>query len=198
MIRAATHHAKKALSGPRYYGGGLFKVFTTDPVFLWAQAIAFKTLVTLLPLLLLATGIFGLVLRQEDAFTAVATFLRSFLPPSQSDGLVTLVLRLQESSGALTIFAVIFFFVTVVTMFATLRYVVGAAMGESRHRMRSILGGYLFDVRMMAQVGSLFVLSFVITATARFLSVQSGALARGAGLDAGIVSMLTRAGCSRW
>ena len=187
MIRAATHHAKKALSTPRYYGSGLFKVFTTDPVFLWAQAIAFKTLVTLLPLLLLATGIFGLVLRQEDPFTAVATYLRTFLPPSQSDALVTLVLRLQEASGALTVVAGVFFFVTIVTMFATLRYVVGAAMGESRHRMRSILGGYLFDIRMMAQVGTLFLLSFAITASARFLSAESGALARRAGLDPSVV-----------
>ncbi len=187
MIRAATHHAKKALSTPRYYAGGLFKVFTTDPVFLWAQAIAFKTLVTLLPLLLLATGIFGLVLRQEDPFTAVATFLRSFLPPSQSDGLVTLVLRLQEASGALTVVAAVFFFVTIVTMFSTLRYVVGAAMGESRHRMRSILGGYLFDVRMLAQVGSLFLLSFGITASARFLNARSGPLATSFGLDPSVV-----------
>lgn len=187
MIRAAAHHAKKALTGPRYYAGGLLKVFTTDPVFLWAQAIAFKTLVTLLPLLLLATGIFGLVLRQEDPFTAVSSYLRTFLPPSQSDGLVTLVLRLQEASGTLTVFAAVFFFVTVVTMFATLRYVVGAAMGETRHRMRSILGGYLFDIRMMAQVGSLFLLSFAITAAARFLSARSGTLATSVGLDPGVV-----------
>ncbi len=191
MIRAATHHAKQALTTPRYYAGGLWKVFTTDPVFLWAQAIAFKTLVTLLPLLLLATGIFGLVLRQEDPFTAVAQFLRSFLPPSQSDGLVTLVLRLQEASGTLTIVAAAAFFVTVVTMFSTLRYVVGAAMGESRHRMRSILGGYVFDVRMMAQVGSLFLLSFGITAATRFLSARTGALARGAGLDPEVVGAAT-------
>lgn len=187
MIRAATHHAKQALSAPRYYASGLFKVFTTDPVFLWAQAIAFKTLVTLLPLLLLATGIFGLILRQEDPFTAVASYLRSFLPPSQSDALVTLVLRLQEASGALTVVAAAFFVVTVVTMFGTLRYVVGAAMGESRHRMRTILGGYLFDLRMMAQVGTLFLLSFAITAAARFLNAQSGELATRVGLDPSVV-----------
>ena len=187
MLRTAAHHAKKALTVPRYYGEGLLKVFTTDPVFLWAQAIAFKTLVTLLPLLLLATGIFGLVLRQEDPFTNVATALRTFLPPSQSDGLVALVFRLQEASGTLTVVAAAAFFVTVVTMFATLRYVVGAAMGESRHRMRTIVGGYLFDIRMMAQVGTLFLLSFGITASTRVLSGQSGALARGIGLDPDVV-----------
>ena len=183
MLRVAAHHAKKALSVPRYYGSGLLKVFTTDPVFLWAQAIAFKTLVTLLPLLLLAAGVFGLVLRQEDPFAAVAGYLRTFLPPGQSDGLVDLVFRLQAASGTLTFLGAAFFFVTVLTLFSTLRYVVGAAMGEGRHRMRTILGGYLFDLRMMAQVGSLFLLSFGITASVRVLSARSGALARQVGLD---------------
>lgn len=183
MLQIVARHAKKALSIPRYYGGGLFKVFTTDPVFLWAQAIAFKTLVTLLPLLLLAAGIFGLVLRQEDPFATVTGFLRSFLPPSQSDGLVQLVAALQESSGTITFLGGLFFLVTVVTMFATLRYVVGAAMGESRHRMRTILAGYAFDLRMIVQVGSLFLLSLGITASVRVLSGQSGAFASTLGLD---------------
>ena len=53
MLRTAAHHAKKALTIPRYYGKGLLKVLTEEPAFVWAQAIAFKTLVTLLPLLLL-------------------------------------------------------------------------------------------------------------------------------------------------
>ena len=187
MLRAAAHHAKKALTVPQYYGRGLLKVFTTDPVFLWAQAIAFKTLVTLLPLILLAVAIFGRVLRQEDAFTTVAEFVRGFLPEGQSDGLVELLLQLQEASGGLTILAAAFFIATIITMFATLRYVVGAAMGESRHQMRSILGGYAFDLRMAAQVGILFLLSFAITASARFLSARSGALAAQAGLDPGVV-----------
>ena len=191
MLRTAAHKAKDALSVPKYYGGGLFKALSTDPVFLWAQAIAFKTLVTLLPLLLLAAGIFGLVLRGEDSFTTVTGFLRGFLPPSQADGLIELVFALQSASQGLTVLGAVAFLFTVVTLFATLRYVIGAAMGEKRHSMRSILGGYLFDLRMMAQVGSLFLLSFVITGGARFLSARSGAVAGQMGLDAGAVSAAT-------
>ena len=191
MLRTAARRARKALTLPQYYGGGLFKVFSTAPVFLWAQAIAFKTFVTLLPLLLLAVGIFGRVLRQEDPFTTVSGFLRGFLPPSQSDGLVQLLLSLQEASGTITFFGAAAFLVTVVTLFATLRYVIGAAMGESRHQMRSLAGGYLFDLRMMAQVGSLFLLSFVTTAAARVLSARSGSLASQLGLDVGAVSAVT-------
>ena len=196
MLRTASLHARKALSGTvltrlRYYASGLFKVFSTDPVFLWAQAIAFKTFVTLLPLLLLAVGIFGQVLRQEDPFTTVSGFLRGFLPPSQSDELVQLLLSLQEASVDITLFGALALLVTVVTLFATLRYVVGAAMGEGRHKMRSLFGGYLFDLRMMAQVGSLFLLSFVITAAARVVNARSGAMATEIGLDAGAVTAAT-------
>ncbi len=196
MLRSAPLHAPKALAGTvltrlRYYASGLFKVFSTDPVFLWAQAIAFKTFVTLLPLLLLAVGIFGQLLRQEDPFTTVSGFLRNFLPPSQSDGLVQLLLSLQKASVDITLLGALALLVTVVTLFATLRYVIGAAMGESRHKMRSLLGGYLFDLRMMAQVGSLFLLSFAITAAARVVNTRSGAVAGEIGLDASVVTAAT-------
>ena len=186
MLRAASRHARRALGPARYYGAGLFKALSTEPVFLWAQAISFKTLVTLLPLLLLAAGVFGLVLRDGDAFTTVAKFLETFVPAGQSGGLIELVFELQKASGRLTIVGSAVFLFTVITLFATLRYVVGAAMGESRHRMRSILGGYLFDFRMMLQVGSLFLLSVGITGTASVIRTRSGSVADRLGLDAGI------------
>ena len=99
MLRHLPRPARRALAGPAYYGGGVVKAFATQPAFLWAQAVAFKVLVTLLPLILLATGIFGLVLRQGDPFATVATFLRSFLPAGQSDALIELVFQLQQASG---------------------------------------------------------------------------------------------------
>ena len=186
MLRAASRHARRALGPAQYYGKGLLKVLMTDPIFLWAQAISFKTLVTLLPLLLLAAGVFGLVLRGEDSFTTVAEFLRTFLPSGQSDGLIELVFALQEASGQLTIVGAAVFLFTVVTLFATLRYVVGEAMGERRHDMRSVLGGYLFDLRMVAQVGTLFLLSLAITGAASVIQTRSGAVAGSLGLDSAL------------
>ena len=183
MLRAASRHARRAVGPARYYGKGLVKVLMTDPIFLWAQAISFKTLVTLLPLLLLAAGVFGLVLRGEDSFTTVAEFLRTFVPAGQSDGLIELVFALQEASGQLTLVGAAVFLFTVVTLFATLRYVIGAAVGERRHRMRSVVGGYLFDLRMVAQVGTLFLLSLAITGAASVIQTRSGAVAGSLGLD---------------
>src|SRR5690606_19603961 len=65
LFRMLAHHARRlhsALSVPRYYVGGLFKRLFSNPVPVWCQAISFKVITTLLPLILLAVGVFGLVL----------------------------------------------------------------------------------------------------------------------------------------
>lgn len=155
--------------GGRYYAKGLAKSLFTLPIFIWAQAIAFKVFITLLPLILLATGVFGLVLRQENPYATVSGFLRALLPAAQSEPLIALVGELQGASGSLTFVGAAAFVITVITLFSTLRYVIGTAMGGDRHQMRSILGGYLFDVRMALQVGSLFLISFALTLGTRLL-----------------------------
>ena len=160
--------------GATYYGKGYGKALFTLPIFIWAQAIAFKVFITLLPLILLATGVFGLVLRQNDPYETVAGFLREFLPAAQSEPLLQLVGHLQGASGGLTFVGGAAFLVTVVTLFSTLRYVIGTAMGGDRHQMRSLLKGYVFDLRMMVQVGSLFLISFALTLGLRLLT-QFGA-----------------------
>ncbi len=46
-----------------YYAGGLYREINRKDVFLWAQAIAFKVLITIVPVVILATGIFGQMLK---------------------------------------------------------------------------------------------------------------------------------------
>ena len=193
MLRHLARVARRAAHVPRYYGGGLVAFATTHPVFLWAQAIGFKVFVTLLPLILLATGNFGLVLRQPNPFGTVASFLRSFLPVGVSGPLVELVYALQAASGTLTAVGAGALLVTVVTLFTTLRVVVGQAMGATRHTMRSPLRGYAFDVRMMAQAGSLFLLSFGVTLLANAALSRTGLVATALGLDPVMLSAVARA-----
>ena len=173
---------RSSLDSARYYGAGIWKRANEVPIFIWAQSIAFKVLVTILPLILIATGVFGLVLRQENPFDAVARYLRSFLPPGQSEGLVSLLYQLQESSQTITIFGAIFLLVTVVTLFSVLRYIVATAVGD-HHTYRPILGGYVFDLRMTAQVGLLFLLSFALTFSVTYVSNASTEVLIGWGVD---------------
>lgn len=153
----------------RFYPAELWRQLNREPVFIWSQAIAFKVLITILPLILIGTGIFGLVLRQENPFETVAAYLRTFLPEGQSEALIDLLYRLQQTSPTLTIVGGAFLLVVVITLFSVLRYVVGTAMGEGRHRYRSLIRGYLFDIRMVVQVGLLFLLSFGLTLFVHYL-----------------------------
>ncbi len=173
---------RSTLDSSRYYLAGIWKRANEVPIFIWAQSIAFKVLVTILPLILLATGAFGLVLRQENPFDKVASYLRSFLPPGQSEGLVSLLYQLQESSQTITIFGAVFLLVTVVTLFSVLRYIVATAVGE-HHTYRPILGGYVFDLRMTMQVGLLFLLSFALTISVTYVSSASTEVLVGWGVD---------------
>ncbi|MEM9996240.1 MAG: YihY/virulence factor BrkB family protein [Bacteroidota bacterium] len=172
----------------RFYAKGLGARLKNPYVVLWAQAIAFKVLVTLLPLLVLGTGILGLVMRQEDPFDAVSRFLGSFLPNYQSDTLFHLLGQLQQAGSTITIVGGVGLFLTVLTLFSALRVVISGAFGGDRHEQRPLLRGYLFDLRMVGQVALLFLLSFGITVGLRGFMARSHALAEQYGLDAALVS----------
>jgi membrane protein len=170
MLQPLQTFARAVTEAPRYYLSALWRRLNDEPVFIWSQAIAFKVLITILPVILIATGVFGLILRQADPFETVADYLRQFLPPGQSEALIDLMFRIQQTSPALTIIGLVIFVIVVMTLFSVLRYVVGTSMGSGRHRYRSILHGYAFDVRMGLQVGLLFLLSFGLTLVFSYLT----------------------------
>ncbi|MDQ7039381.1 MAG: YihY/virulence factor BrkB family protein [Rhodothermus sp.] len=147
----------------RYYLVGLYHLLDRKPVFLWAQAIAFKVLVTLVPVLVLATGVLGRILQQERPFQAVARFIRDFLPAYQSDQLLQFLEQLQRASGTFTLIGMLGLLYATMTLFTTLRGVLCQVFDEPWHQGRSMLRGYLFDLRMMVQVGGLFLLTFGVS-----------------------------------
>lgn len=143
----------------QYYGLGLYLELSSKDVFLWAQAIAFKVLVTVVPIVILATGIIGRVLQGEDAFTAVSGFIRELLPGSQSQQLIDFLTQLQDASATIVGIGGIGLFLSAMSLFITLRIAVSNAFEQNWHEQRSLLRGYLFDVRMVIQVGILFLLT---------------------------------------
>jgi len=158
-ITPVTSSLKALENSLRYYGQGLYRELAGKNVVLWAQAIAFKVLVTIVPIVILATGIVGRILRGNDAFTAVARFFRELLPPNQSQQLITFLEQLQSASGTIVGLGGIGLFLSALSLFVTLRIAVSNAFEQNWHRERSLLLGYLFDVRMVLQVGGLFVLT---------------------------------------
>jgi len=143
----------------QYYLRGLYRELTGKNVFLWAQAIAFKVLVTIVPIVILGTGIVGRILQGKDAFATVERFIRGLLPPSQSNELITFLEQVEAASGTIVGLGGIGLFLSAVSLFITLRIAVSNAFEQNWHEERSLLWGYVFDVRMVLQVGFLFLLT---------------------------------------
>jgi membrane protein len=146
-------------SSARYYGLGLYLELSEKNVFLWAQAIAFKVLVTIVPIVILATGIIGRVLQGKDAFTAVTRFIRELLPGTHSQQLIDFLTQLQNASATIVGIGGVGLFLSAMSLFITLRIAVSNAFEQDWHQQRSLLRGYLFDARMVVQVGILFILT---------------------------------------
>lgn len=155
------------LASARYYIRGLFRQLYEKEIFLWAQAIAFKVLITLVPIVILGTGLFGRVLQQERPFAYVERVIRDFVPAYGADRLVGFLGQLQGASTALTIIGVATLVLTATTLFTTLRIVLANIFREDWHSTRSVLHGYLFDLRMAMQAGLFFLASIGLTVVAQ-------------------------------
>ncbi len=167
----------------RYYLTGLFRELHNKDVFLWAQAIAFKVLVTFVPLVVLGTGLGGKVLQRERPFRFIEALIRDFFPAYQSDQLVRFLGQLQLSAGTLTLIGGIALFLTAMTLFGTLRSVLSNIFREEWHEHRSILRAWAFDFRMVFLVGLLFVLSITITVLMQAANTSGIALLQSYGLS---------------
>jgi membrane protein len=158
-----------ALEAPRYYARGLLRELMTKDIFLWAQAVAFKVLVTLVPLLLLATGVVGQVLRRDEPFEVVVRFIRGMLPAYESRRILEFIEGLAQAAPAITFVGALGLVVAAVSLMTTLRAVVSNVFREDYHKARTLLRGYLFDFRMVGQVGLFLLLTLALTVVIRWL-----------------------------
>jgi len=169
---------------PRYYVRGLAAELYERQVFLWAQAIAFKVLITIVPAVVLSTGLAASILKLERPFATIESLIRDFLPAYQSDQIVVFLSQLQSASGTLTLIGAAALTVTAVTLFTTLRTVLANVFQEEWHESRSFFRGYVFDFRMTVQVGALFLASTLITIARRTFDGNAIAWLQSVGLDA--------------
>lgn len=167
----------------RYYGRGLYEEMSTKKVFIFAQAVAFKVLVTIVPILVLITGVLAQFLHQGESFNATADLFRDFLPSYQSEPLIQFLGELHQASGALTLFGALGLLLSAVTLLTTVRMAVSEAFMQDWNEERSILGGYAFDLRMAVQVGLLFILTVGLSLIAQLLGQEGSMLLQEMGLQ---------------
>lgn len=160
------------LDTAKYYASGMYRELSEKPVFLWAQAIGYKVLITIAPLLLLAIGIVGQILQNERPFGFVEQAIRSVFPAYQSEELISFLSQLQAVSGRLTLVGIIGLLLAAVTLFTTLRISLSGVFQEDWHKTRSLFRGYAFDFRMAMQVGLLFTASILLTVVAQTINTN--------------------------
>jgi membrane protein len=161
----------------------LVREANTAQVFLLAEAIAFKVLITLVPVFILVTGVLGRILRNESSFAGVLDLVRDFLPAYQQDPIIDLLVRVQQASGAFTLIGVVGLLFTAVTLFGTLRRAIHTVFDGWAGTGRTLALAYVFDLRMVLQVGLFFLLSIGISLAIQTLNAAGiGFIAR-LGLD---------------
>lgn len=178
-----TTYIKDLVRIPGYYLKGVYREVNEKAVFLWAQAIAFKVLVTIVPIVILATGIVGRILSGDQAFQSVASYVREMLPDYRSEEIIRFLEAYQNASTVLSVIGVLGLLFAAMTLFTTLRVVISNVFQEDWRKDRTILGGYGFDIRMAAQVGLFFLLSLGLSVLMQSLSSAGSSLLHEVGLD---------------
>ena len=144
-----------------FYRREVIRQLLHKDVFLWAQAIAFKVLITIVPVVLL---ILLLVFNRSSTFDAFANLTREFLPSYRTDQLIEYVLEFRSIAGRLTLFAGLGLGITAITLMTTLRTVLANVFVEAWHARRGILEGYVFDLLMSICVGSFLIATISVSA----------------------------------
>lgn len=166
----------RAKAAPKYYALGLYRELSEKNVFLFAQAIAFKVLVTIVPIIVLATGITGMTLDRffadASAFERIQSFIIAFLPAYETEQLILFLQQLLEASPGFALGGAIGLVLTAMTLFTTVRLAVAGAFEQDWSEDRPLVGGYLFDLRMVGQVGFFFILTILVTILAQQITTN--------------------------
>jgi membrane protein len=158
----------------RSYTSALWTFLNTRPVSLWAQAIAFKSLVAIIPVAAILMGLLG---------SALPQLVRDLVPDVQQDWLTQFLERLNQSSNSLTVFGAAGLMFVAVTLFSTVRSVLAGVFEESDRRALGILLGYVSDLRMTVQIGLFFSLSLAISFALQAVNISDLSFLSHIGLD---------------
>ncbi|MDH7481736.1 MAG: YihY/virulence factor BrkB family protein [Armatimonadota bacterium] len=130
--------------------------FSKDRGSLFAAAIAFYGLISIIPLLLLGIAVLGYILGSESARHQVITFVRNFIPVGREELERNLVLLSKQSSilGGIGILALLW---TGSQVFVILQHAINTALGSTKRI--GFLRARATALAMVIIIGILFILS---------------------------------------
>jgi membrane protein len=147
-----------------------------DQIFFMAGAIAFNVLVAIIPLVLGALGVAGLILRFRyvaDPAEPVMQYLLQALPPVSPEFVeqISNALRnvIEQATGLLGVSTLILIWVST-RLVATLRTVLREIFDIRQDR--SIIAGKIFDIKMVVAAGALLAINVTVTVFVDLLGRQ--------------------------
>lgn len=165
IAAAARDSLRRLLRGSWEFSIRVYNKAGQDDIFFLAGGIAFNVLVAFVPFLLLLVAIFGFVLQAlvDDPQQAAVEYVLSILPASR--GIVTLTRNLTEdivtNRTSAGIFGLLLFIFFSTRLIGSLRSVLRDIF--DLRDARGIIGGKIFDVKMVVVAGVLFVINTGIT-----------------------------------
>jgi membrane protein len=141
---------------------GVVSRFWNEDVLLWCGAIAFKAIVTILPLTLLLFGIFGLFLREGRIIEGLSRVVDAALPAGQAGRIIEVMESFAQVSDTVTLVGSLALLVAAISFFTTLRVVLENVFHKT-HVKRSTIAGYVSDLQMAVVCGALFLGTLTVT-----------------------------------
>lgn len=165
-LGAATRGALVRIGRGAYdFGARVYDKAGQDDIFFLAGGIAFNVLVGAIPFLLLLIGVFGYVLRftLDDPQQAVVNYVVGILPASPRVITTTreLVDEVVNGRSRFSILGLILFIWISTRLIGSLRSALRDVFDIQDDR--GVIGGKIFDAKMVVVAGSLFVLNTGIT-----------------------------------
>lgn len=150
--------------------------------FFLAQAIAFKSLITVIPVTLFGLGLLGQYFQTQANLDLVAGLVRE-LVPVYLDDFILFFGHFQDADSNITLIGAIGTLIFASVLMNTLCVVISEVFAGELHQPRTFFVQYRFSVRMVLQVGGVFFLTILLSLAIQTLNVAGLSFIRELGLD---------------
>ena len=156
--------------------------------FFLAQAIAFKSLITVIPVSLFCLGLLGEYFQSAENLELVTGLVRE-LVPAYLDDFVLFFEQFQSTKNSITLIGGIGSMVFATVLMNTLCIVISEVFAGDLHQARPFLAQYGFSIRMVLQVGGVFLLTIFFTIAMQTLNAAGLSFIKELGIDKVWVNM---------
>ena len=150
--------------------------------FFLAQAIAFKALITVIPVILFTLGLLGEYFQNAENLELVAGLVRELIPVYLDDFMVFFE-HFQSEGGNVTLIGAIGTFILATVLMNTLCIVVSEVFAGKHHHERSFLSQYGFSFQLVLQVGGIFALTVLISIAIQTINLAGLSFIQELGID---------------